>query len=96
MPSRHTLNILTTANGKELDWFLDTRPEETAHRPVQRPSASALRGEETRTRERPIREAEMALVDATPNLSRIAQGDRQFHTLRSSPRESAGVAPDGD
>ena len=68
MPSRYTLSVLASAYDRELEWFLDTRPEDTEQRPAYRPSAAALRGEEARTRERLIREAEMALADAVPDL----------------------------
>ena len=93
MPSRYTLNVLATAYNRDLAWFLDARPEDTEQRPAYRPSAAALRGEEARTRERLIREAEMALADAAPDLSNESLREIGNFIRYVRQRESP---PDGD
>ena len=69
LPSRYTLTTMASVYGKELEWFMDSHTQEAEEQPAYRPSPAALRGEEARTRERSLREAEMALADAAPDLS---------------------------
>ena len=91
MPSRYTLTTLASVYGRELEWFLDSRTQAAAEKPAYRPSPAALRAEEARTREMLLKEAEVVLADAEPDLTldalrEIVNFIRYVHQRESPPQ----------